>query len=399
MLLLWGSVVMISAPGIRARPNARHIVLILIVALVVRLPLVGSPPLLSDDLYRYLFEGAALNAGHNPFLQAPADLVGFEEALRVEVNHPEVSTVYPPVALWWFRGVALGGSPWVVQAATVMADLVTPAAIAVATRRAWPAWVYALHPLPAIEAAQGAHLDVLGVALAALGVALWRRGALTAAWWSVLAGACAKLLPVVLLPTLLVQLRRRGWTPIALAGLLVASVVSVLLLALPVLDAGPALLTGVQTYADHWSFNGFVFSWVEDWDEPPRRALVLVGAAVGLWAFARSTDPAAVWAVAGAAFVLLSPTVHPWYVLWAMVPALLCERWGWSLAAVPLLASYTVLFAYDPTTGTWSEAPWLWWITWPPAIGALAWTHYRREWMATAPYPAANSSRNGSEAM
>ncbi len=54
-----------------------------------------------------------------------------------------------------------------------------------------------------------------------------------------------------------------------------------------------------------------------------------------------------------------------------------------------------MLLALDPATGVWSEAPWLWWVTWPPTLLALV---YFRDWRATTPYPVANSSRNGSEA-
>jgi hypothetical protein len=105
-----------------------------------------------------------------------------------------------------------------------------------------------------------------------------------------------------------------------------------------------------------------------------------------------------VWRVAGTAFVLLSPTVHPWYVLWAVVPDLACGRRGWAWASVALSGSYLVLLAYDPTTDRWSEAPWLWWVTWGPAVVALLADYVRIDARPTAPYPQANSIRKGSEA-
>jgi hypothetical protein len=79
-------------------------------ALLVRLPLVGTPPLLSDDLYRYLWEGTVLGAGGDPFATAPAAWPGLDDVLRAHVNHPDVPSVYPPLALVWFRALALAGT-------------------------------------------------------------------------------------------------------------------------------------------------------------------------------------------------------------------------------------------------------------------------------------------------
>ena len=64
--------------------------------------LVGTPLDLSDDLYRYLWEGAVMTAGHNPFSEAPVTISGLDDALRDRVNHPDISSIYPPVALFWF---------------------------------------------------------------------------------------------------------------------------------------------------------------------------------------------------------------------------------------------------------------------------------------------------------
>lgn len=371
--LAWGGV----AVALGGRITLRHPGWLLLAAAAVRLPLVGTPPLLSDDLYRYLFEGLALAAGHNPFVDAPATLVGLDDALQAKVNHPQIPTVYPPLALWWFRLLALGGTPTTVQAATALVDLAVPWALLIATRRAWPAWIYALHPLPALEAACGGHIDVPAIAAAAVAVAAWRRGHPLGAWWALAAGGLVKLLPATLLPVVWSRLPRRWAQLVAIGALAVA-------LALPVLSAGPDLLQGAGAYTRHWAFNGCVYPWLEPLGSAVRWPMIALGAGVGLGALRRSADPGAVWATVGATFVLLSPTVHPWYVLWALVPSLLCGRRGWAWASLPLLCSYTVLLAYDPATGRWAEAPWLWWITWPPALGLLAWS-YRSEPTATAP--------------
>ncbi|MEM6929892.1 MAG: glycosyltransferase family 87 protein, partial [Myxococcota bacterium] len=347
------------------------------------------PPLLSDDLYRYLFEGEALWAGHNPLVSAPATLPGLDDPLLAKVNHPEVSTVYPPVALLWFRFLALAGTPHAVQLASALVDALTPLALLIATRRYWPAWVYALHPLPVLEGAQSGHLDVLAVGLAAWGVAASRRDRPIVAGTLLLAGGGVKLLPFALLPRVLQGLRR-VWPLVAWAvvGLAISG---------PFLAAGVDGLAGIQRYAREWTFNPVVYALVEPWlGSWTRPLLVGLGGLVALRAL-RHRDPGRTWLEVGTGFVLLSPTVHPWYLLWALVPGLLCESGRWAAASVAYLPAYLVLLTFDPATGAWSEAPWMPVVTWFPAFVAYLVTHSRSEYPATIAYPPANSSKNGSD--
>ena len=67
-----------------------------------------------------------------------------------------------------------------------------------------------------------------------------------------------------------------------------------------------------------------------------------------LW---RRRDPAEVALWAGGAFVLLSPTVHPWYVIWAWVPSLLTGVRAWTALATAAPLAYAVLATLDPATG------------------------------------------------
>ncbi|MCA9492283.1 MAG: hypothetical protein KC621_20260 [Myxococcales bacterium] len=370
---------------------------VLVAALLVRAPWIGSPPHLSDDLYRYLWEGLALSAGHDPFSEAPATLAGLDDHLRSLVNHPELTSVYPPLALWWFRLLAVGGSPAWAQLLTALVDAGTAAVLVRASRRPAAGWIYAMHPLPVLESACGAHIDVPAVALAAAAVLALRRDQRGLAVWATVAGAATKLFPVVMLPAVLRQLPPRR----ALVHLVAASLATVAL-ALPLVHVGPGLLSSARLYAGTWSFLGFAFPWVEPLlGGATRPVLVAVGALVVARASWTSRDPVEVWAAAGSAFVLLSPTVHPWYVLWALVPSLLLGRAGWALASVGSLQAYAVLATWDAGSGSWSEQPWLWWWVWGCVLTGLAagrWIQLRSDDEPTIVYPAANRSRKGSDA-
>jgi hypothetical protein len=86
--------------------------------------------------------------------------------------------------------------------------------------------------------------------------------------------------------------------------------------------------------------------------------LVVCGAAVTLWAVLRRRDPAELALWVGGAFVLLSPTVHPWYIAWAWVPAVVCGVRAWTVLAGLAPVAYVVLMTIDPATGAWNEARW-----------------------------------------
>ena len=367
----WGLAVVL---GVREVPSLRWV---LGLAALCRLVVVGTPPLLSDDLYRYLWEGLAWHHGHAPLYEAPATIDGLVPQLRARVTHAELPSVYPPLAMLWFRlSVLLSTHPIAIQAATAIVDLITVAALWRVHRQG--AWLYALLPLPVLEAANGAHIDVVAVALATAGIALWssRPAGATALWW---AAALTKLFPVVLLPVVLRRLPPRRWVPllVALMGLTIA-------VSWPHLRA--EVPPGLLAYGSRWSFNGFAWAFLHPILGPDARPVVALGAiCVGLVALARCPDPRDVWWWCGTTFVLLSPTVHPWYVLWAVVPDLLLGRRGWAAASVWLSGSYLVLLAYDPSTGRWAEAPWLWWVTWMPALVALGWGYARSDATATDP--------------
>lgn len=337
-------------------------------ALLVRAPLVGAPPLLSDDLYRYLWEGMVLNRGLDPFATAPAALPGIDDALRAQVAHPEISSIYPPLALWWFRGLALFGTPSAAQAAAALCDVALAVAIA-AVAGPRMGLLYALHPLPALESAVGGHLEIPAILLTVCAVLLARRSRPVEAFVIAAAGMLVKLFPLLLLPSLATLLpREHRMRTIGAAALLAV------LAAFPLVTISPVLLAGWSTYTSTWEFNGFAFRLVEPiFGLAARPFLVACGLQAILLAMAiRPRDPVRVWFVAGTAFVLLSPTVHPWYVLWALVPDLLVGRRRWAAAGLPMLASYLVLATFDPATGSWTEPPWLWWVTWPPALLLLA---------------------------
>ncbi len=69
-----------------------------------------------------------------------------------------------------------------------------------------------------------------------------------------------------------------------------------------------------------------------------------------------------------AAFVLLTPTLHPWYVVW-LVPLLVFYRNpAWVAFTLLVVLSYQVLIRYE-IHGVWEELPWVRWVEFGGFVG------------------------------
>ncbi|MBA3347434.1 MAG: hypothetical protein H0T13_02625, partial [Actinobacteria bacterium] len=96
-----------AAVVLRCRPLGRWaFAFVLLVAVVARLALAAHAPTLSDDAYRYVWDGRVQAAGINPYRYPPESpaLAGLrDEAIYEQVNRKFAPTIYPPAAQGFFR--------------------------------------------------------------------------------------------------------------------------------------------------------------------------------------------------------------------------------------------------------------------------------------------------------
>lgn len=356
--------------------------LVLTVAVAARALWLFPPVPLSDDLYRYLWDGRVANAGIHPFAWAPsAPALAHlrDDEVWPRINHPDIPTIYPPVAQAWFRMLdAVAPHPRGARAAAALADVavvVLLAALLRARGRSPAAAVAAAWcPLSVLESAGGGHVDAPGAALltAALLAAEGARGAPALATGALASlAAMVKPVPVLVAPALL----RPG--PATRRAALVVGALLGSIVAVPYLGAGSKLFTGFLAYAEHWRFDDSLYWLLTGRGLSPREARVALAAAVAalaLIAAIRLRDPLAAGGCAVAAGLALSPTVHPWYALW-LVPFLPFLPRAVFPAAIVLIALLPLSYAAawtDAVTGTWSEPPWLRPAVWIPTALALA---------------------------
>jgi hypothetical protein len=351
--------------------------LCLALAALSRAPLLVAEPTISDDIYRYVWDGRVQRLGHNPYLSAPADpaLAALHTPVTRLTSHPELPTIYPPAAQWFFRGAtAIHESVLALKLAFVFCDalivLLLLRWLSRAGQSPWRVLVYAWNPLVMIEVAGSGHVDVLGALLLFVSfLALSERKPMLAAL-SFLVAVEVKFLPIVLAPMLWRRIRVRD---------LVVAVFIALALAAPFFSGSLRSLVGsLPTYLPKWRFNGPAFALLEHFIRS--RWLVALPAAAGLAVAARlrigKLSPSA-WAWPMAAALLLMPTVYPWYLLW-MTPYL------GALETLPLLVwTQTVLLTYAVWPVWIGGGGWLlpWWV--PAAefggvAGAAVWLTIRK---------------------
>lgn len=330
-------------------------------ALAFRAPMLLAPPVLSDDLYRYLWDGRVLLSGTNPFAYAPdaPALAALRDAAWTRINHPEIPTIYPPLAQAAF---ALAGriapGPLGLKTLWALLDAGTIALLADILRRTGRppgrALFYAWSPLAVVEVAGSGHVDVLGVFLVALAVRLSLGGRPRGAIAALAAAGLAKLMPFALLAR---PLRDAPRTTLALGGGLALAAY------LPFAGAGGGLFAGLRAYGEHWRFApilyDFAFAALGD-GSLARLALLLGWAGALLWAVSRRYDleRTALWFLG--AYLLATPTLHPWYALWVLPWAALRRSWAWLLFAAAAPLSYSVFISLR-AEGTWAEPTWTRW--------------------------------------
>jgi hypothetical protein len=391
----WAIAVLASAgPARSAGPLADGAVLPWILGgwALLRVPLLFVDPRLSDDVQRYVWEGRLFGAGTSPYAFAPAaPELAAERArwpgLAESVNHAEVSAAYPPLAELVFAATTtLVGRDGEVRTSVnafrvlfTLGDLAVLLALLAWLRRRgaspWRAVVWAWCPLAALEFAASAHFDALGIALLVGGLAALDAPARSAAraalgGFCLAAGALVKLLPAALVPFAF-RLQGRARHGVLALGL-----------ALPALAFLPFLFVrggldglrhGLSEYAFRWESFNLVHRWVErlfarhfaldeSWTDPRRLARAsafLVWALLALRTFRARPELARAARTLVGGFLLLTATLHPWYLLW-IAPYLAFQpsrAWTFLLAAAPLL--YLPLAGFR-ASGVWSEPAWLW---------------------------------------
>ncbi len=377
----------------------RSLRLVVVLAGLLQLPGLFAGQHITNDAYRYVWDGRVQLAGISPYRYAPLDdhlarlrdpylfpglrpdqksgvetlekLPTDKQQLRVldtqdtrsRMNHDRVTTIYPPVAEAWFTAVALV-TPWAWGTHGLQLGC---ALLAVGFAYLLGRWLtrqggdprrallWGWCPTVVVEASVGAHADVLAAVLLGAAVIVLTgsaRGRRFAG--GVLLGLSigAKLTPILLLPGFTVLRRRRrdgrgaGRRDVRVA--LTALATTVATYVPHVLVAGTLVLGFLPGYLNEEGFDdgqgryamlGLVLP-------PAARKPVAILLAVALVVLALwRADPeqpqnTAVWLFGGA--LLIGTPGYPWYCLPLVVLAVLAGRVEWFAVAIAIDAAYSL---------------------------------------------------------
>jgi SAM-dependent methyltransferase len=325
-------------------------------AILFRLLFLWLPPVLSDDAYRYIWDGLLQTHGVNPFAHRPSDAeLAFlqTEPVYAHLNSVSYYTVYPPLSQFIFRaGASVYSAGWLPTYYVIKTILAACeiGALWLLSRRCSPRTLilYAWNPLVILAAAGQAHTEAAAVLFLVLAWTLADRG--SGKWASVALAAAGliKLYPFVLLPLLWRRFRWRGIWP---------GILTVVLLSWPFAhpDAITNILTSLDLYVRSFEFNAGIYYGVkkifslitgEDWSKqigPALRWLFLASLPVIYYFDSRFEWPLrrSMVVVLGMFFVC-STTVHPWYLLpllALLVPAV-PPSWHWLWLGLASLGTY-----------------------------------------------------------
>jgi hypothetical protein len=315
----------------RARSSNSTVLIAIAFAVIFRLSILFAPPYLSDDIYRYVWDGRVQAVGINPYRYIPAapELAQLrDEAIYPKINRRDwAKTIYPPVAqVVFFLTTRISESVTWMKATMLGFELVTIWAIAqlltLLGRPRQLLLLYAWHPLVVWEFAGSGHVDAIAIAFIALAFLVWQKKSDLGAGFTLACATLVKLFPVVLVPAML---KRGRWkiAPIFAATIIIGYLVylsvgpTAVFGSLPGYTQERGLLRGDQFYMLSLVRNLF------GWELPSLAyiiAVMLVMSALGLWVLLRGRSEDYLkhgMALATATTVLFAPHFS-WYFCWVV---------------------------------------------------------------------------------
>lgn len=376
----------------------------LVIAIVFRFAFLFSFPRLSDDYFRFVWDGIMTNLFHNPYTVLPSTFIRHSgdvnellEQLYSRMNSPDYYTIYPPVLQFifafaaWLSPHSLLGAVMVLRLSCIAAEIGTLVLLKKllhhfqlpVTNLLW----YALNPLVIIELSGNLHFEavmifflVLAIYLLVIagseatkqsppiheprldgmtssemkkaGMAIIPRFIFSAIAFSL--SIATKLIPLLFLPFLI---RRLGWKRSIIYFAVIAAMLA--LLFLPFIDRELISNFGssMDLYFQKFEFNASIY-YIIRWIGFAVKGYNIIQSA-GQWLAAsvfisvmvlmvtekkiiiRNFFSMAQWALT--IFLLLSTTVHPWYLTTLVMFTVFTEMKFaivWSLVVILSYATY-----------------------------------------------------------
>jgi alpha-1,6-mannosyltransferase len=352
------SIIYLAACGRTGVTRERsHIWLTLGFGLLFRLILLFGPPSLSDDIYRYAWEGYLQTKGVNPYRFPPeaAELANLRNEIWERVNNKDASAIYPPLlqalhaGIYWIFGSIWGYKLTFIGIEALLVWILLKL-LRIRDRNTGNIIFYVWNPLVVVETAGSGHHEVCSPALLFGGVLFCLTGQHRKSVFLLASSVLCKLYPILGLPSFVKRIPAKHfvWFPLILAGGY-----------LPYASAGSHLFSALQYYREKWRFNGFLFHQLSAHmsDEKTAESLLFLGVALLLtWCVATKQDLLEQLFWLTGTMLLCIPTLFPWYLLWLVPFLCFFPNPAWLLLTCLTAFSYYILIDWW-TLGVWRQSP------------------------------------------
>ena len=371
-------------------------------ALLFRLIAVFAMPELSDDYFRFIWDGHLLVHGVNPFASLPAEIwadpelahsYGLTEALYNGLNSPEYFTIYPPVNQLIFYLAALLSPDSIYGAVMVMKAFVFAAEVGslFLIWRLLEVWklplsrwsIYAFNPLVIIELCGNLHFEALMIFFLLLFVWFAQKQKWIISSVAFALSVASKLLPLMLGPLLI---KRFGWGKTIGFGVLMA--IWLVLMFIPILDEEMIAHMGesIELYFQRFEFNASVY-YVLRWIGFQYKGynmiatfgkvlpMLVVGGILLIALFEKNKSwpsfmKMAMWAFS--LYLLMASIVHPWYLTTVLVFSLFTSFRYVMVWTLLVILSYSAYMSE-----TYHEQLWLVAIEYVGVLSFLLWESWK----------------------
>jgi hypothetical protein len=349
-----------------ARRSSRHsvsLVIVLLFAILFRLTLLFSGPVLSFDMFRYYWDGKVAASGINPYIYSPdaSELSSLRDSNWQFINHKDLKTAYPPLMELFFEAIYISFrsalaykiSFFLFDVGIIALVLLTLEQMDLDTRNLI---VYAWAPLPILEISQSGHNDSIAVFFVLLSflLLLRKRNGMSAGVMGL--SVVSKFYPIFFAPILFKRWGVRGT---------LVFILTVVGFYIPFAGIGLKVFYGMPYAVNESLFNGSVFPlirtlfrWSQISSDPGFPAQLIVYAIYGgllLWALRLSlrdeADTSRLMKLSfllTGAVLLLNRSFFAWYMTW-MIPFLaFYSTMSWLLLSGGIFLGYMKYDAFPP---------------------------------------------------
>lgn len=341
---------------------------------IVFLCFLVTPNFLQNDQFRYIWDGINTANGLNPYSFSPKENPLFKSTIWAQIiNHPELETIYPPLAQGFFFISTYLNPFFYLESFTTVSNLHSvvfgwkmffaitfSATIYLARKRKWELII--CHPLFLYTAFSNNHLDALLIPPMmfilsshyakdrAIKGALFFTSMILVKWY-----------PVILAPLVFIKEVRKTDLKQALSNVGVSLSIIFFAIMLFFRGASESMFSSLVTFGEVWFFNGFFhllfgdflsLFFIKQRAYEIAKIIVIISAVlsgiviiINYWKERISFKRSLLYMIL--AYLLFTPTLMPWYLLIILPFLIYLKSYGNFLWIWPILTMSSKAYFYQ----------------------------------------------------